>query len=154
MTGGKACGIQVAGDAERAGASQSLSSATSVSSAVALSLPALSSVASVPSVVKQSPSASVTLSVDGLTLPVGDLPAGVSPAGATSGCAWIAYWLVDWEFAGEVFHVREWSGRPRDGATPPAALTHAYVRPGRHTIAVRAMDLLGGVSTATLDLDL
>lgn len=96
----------------------------------------------------------MTLTVEGLTLPLRDLPSGVIAPDAASGCAWIAYWLVDWDHSGEVFRARDWSGRPRGGTAPPATLTHIYTRPGRHTIAVRAMDLLGGVTTATLDIDL
>ena len=96
----------------------------------------------------------VTLSVDGLTLPDRDLPTGVVPPNATSGCSWIAYWLVDWDYNGDVFRIHEWSIRTRGASTPASALAHNYVHPGRHTIAVRAIDLLGGVITATLDVDL
>lgn len=99
------------------------------------------------------PAASVTLTVEGLTLPLRDLPAGALPPDATSGCAWIAYWLADWEHSGDVFHIHDWSGRARDGSAPAPVLTHTYTRPGRRTIAVRAIDLLGGVTTATLDVE-
>lgn len=97
---------------------------------------------------------SVTLSVEGLALPLRDLPPGVVAPDATSGCAWIAYWLVDWEYSGAVFHLCDWSGRPRGDAMPPATLAHSYPGPGRHTIAVRAVDLLGGVTTATINVTL
>ncbi len=91
--------------------------------------------------------------MNGLTLPERELPAGVVPPGPTSGCDWIAYWMVDWDYTGSDFRIRDWSGRTR-GAPPPATLTQAYAQPGRHTIAVRAIDLLGGVTTATLAVDL
>ncbi|HEX6796482.1 MAG TPA: DNA methyltransferase [Ktedonobacterales bacterium] len=136
-------------------------------SAVPFSPSALSSVPSVSSVVNLSaaPSprpprasaasaCSVTLTVEGLTLPLHDLLAGVVTPDARSGCAWIAYWLVDWEHSGEIFRIGAWSGRPRGGAAPPATLTHTYTRPGRHTIAVRAVDLLGRVTTTTLEVEL
>ncbi len=97
---------------------------------------------------------SATLSVGGVTLPERELPEGVTPPSRSSGCDWIAYWLVDWEYAGDVFHIRDWSGRPRGEAAPPAELAHAYAHPGRHTIAIRAIDLLGGITTTTLDVDL
>ena len=97
---------------------------------------------------------SVTLSVDGLTLPERELPEGIASSGPASGCDWIAYWLVDWAYAGDVFRIHDWSGRPRGAGPPPATLTHADAHPGRHTIAVRAIDLFGGVTTATLDVEL
>jgi DNA modification methylase len=96
----------------------------------------------------------VVLSVDDLTLPDSDLAdSGVLPGGI-SGRAWIAYWLVDWEYTGDIFHIHDWSGSPRGAVPAPMASEHVYPRPGRRTIAVRAIDLLGGVTTATLDVDL
>ena len=122
-------------------------SGTSVSSAVNRSLPR-------PPGDRADSAFTVTLSIDGLTLPVCELPGGVVAPDAASGCAWIAYWLVDWEHNSEVFHVGDWSGRGHGGTAAPATLTHTYTCPGRRTVAVRAMDLLGGVTTATIDIEL
>ena len=65
---------------------------------------------------------------------------------------WIDGWCVDWDHKGGP--LRPGSGAWRARGRGPLALraTHTYARPGRRVALVRVYDLLGGATTASVEI--
>jgi DNA modification methylase len=66
----------------------------------------------------------------------------------------IDYWAVDWNAGMGAFRPETIAYRTRARRSLPLAATHEYARPGRHRVAVMAVDVLGQEARAELEIQL
>jgi hypothetical protein len=66
---------------------------------------------------------------------------------------WIDGWCIDWDHRGGALHAgsRVWRVRAKEPLLLSA--THAYAGPGRYVALVKAFDVLGGMTTKRLDVE-
>jgi DNA modification methylase len=98
----------------------------------------------------------VTVRLTGYTPPPGSmLSAGGSSAtdDPTHGLRNLDSWSVDWTHDSATFRHCAHAARARNGARElPTALTYAYADPGRHTIAVHAVDFAAQETMRTVEV--
>ena len=66
----------------------------------------------------------------------------------------IDYWAVDWDYDGLTFksHWQDLRGNGRKAKVVATEKEHSYEKSGKHTIAVRVVDIFGNDATATIDI--
>ncbi len=64
----------------------------------------------------------------------------------------IDYWAVDWDFKSDTFHNQWQTYRTRKGPKIELETNHSYSEPGKYTIVVKVIDILGNDTTKTLDV--
>ncbi|OLC31856.1 MAG: hypothetical protein AUH31_01855 [Armatimonadetes bacterium 13_1_40CM_64_14] len=64
----------------------------------------------------------------------------------------IDYWAVDWDFKSDTFHNQWQTYRTRKEPRIELETKHAYPEPGKYTIVVKVIDILGNDTTKTLDV--
>lgn len=66
---------------------------------------------------------------------------------------YVDYWAVDWDYKGDTFH-NEWQTyRTRKNPKLETATTHTYNEPGRYTVLVKAIDILGNDTTKAFEVE-
>lgn len=94
----------------------------------------------------------VTVALSDFVIPLDDVPDDVRRA-VKSWPQWIDYWAVDWSFRDDTFH-NEWqSYRTRRDKDIELSVTHEYAEPGRYTIVVKVIDILGNDTTKALTVE-
>ncbi len=63
---------------------------------------------------------------------------------------WIDYWAVDWDYKGDAFHNMAQRYRTRKDPRLQLSLSHTYDEPGRYTVVVKVIDILGNDTSKTL----
>jgi adenine-specific DNA-methyltransferase len=66
---------------------------------------------------------------------------------------WIDYWAVDWDFRGDAFHNQWQTYRTRQSRELQKLASHTYEAPGRYTVMVKVIDILGNDTTKTLPVE-
>ena len=66
---------------------------------------------------------------------------------------WIDYWAVDWNYRGDTFH-NEWQSY-RTKKEPKLDLTarNSDVHPGKYTVLVKVIDILGNDTTKAVSVE-
>ncbi len=64
----------------------------------------------------------------------------------------IDYWAVDWDFKSDTFHNQWQTYRTRKEPKINLETKHSYPEPGKYTIVVKVIDILGNDTTKTLDV--
>jgi hypothetical protein len=94
----------------------------------------------------------VTATLTDFVIPLDDVPDDIQKA-ITSWTQWIDYWAIDWDNKGDTFH-NEWqSYRTRKDRDLDLSAGHAYDQPGRYTVVVKVIDILGNDTTKSLSVD-
>lgn len=65
----------------------------------------------------------------------------------------IDYWAVDWDFKGDTFHNQWQAYRTKKNTKLGRAAAHSYEEPGRYTVLVKVIDLLGNDTTKALEVE-
>jgi len=64
----------------------------------------------------------------------------------------IDYWAVDWDYKSDTFH-NEWQTyRTRKNPKIELETNHKYAEPGKYTVVVKVIDILGNDTTKTLEV--
>ncbi|NIS79162.1 MAG: hypothetical protein GTO14_02820 [Anaerolineales bacterium] len=66
----------------------------------------------------------------------------------------VILWEVDWKYDGQVFHSRSQALRRWRDKNIDLVLTYSYDTPGRYSIRIRAVDLLGRVGVTSFQLEI
>jgi adenine-specific DNA-methyltransferase len=93
-----------------------------------------------------------TLKLTELIVPAEDLPEEVASA-INHWSQWIDYWAIDWDYQGDTFHNSWQSFRASQKPDLELAARHEFQAPGRYTIVVKVIDLLGADTTRMLTLE-
>ncbi len=91
----------------------------------------------------------VTISLCSFMVPPDDVPADVQAA-ITHWSQWIDYWAVDWDFRDDTFHNQWQSYRTRSDPKLQCSVAHTYEAPGRYTVVVKVIDILGNDTTKSV----
>ncbi len=67
---------------------------------------------------------------------------------------YVDYWAVDWDYKGDTFHNQWQTYRTRKNPKLETATTHIYGEPGKHTVLVKVIDILGNDTTKALEIEL
>jgi len=95
----------------------------------------------------------VTVELTDFMLPAEDLPDDVAKA-VKHWSQWIDYWAVDWDFKGDTFHNQWQSFRTRqDGDLELKVESPQYKEPGKYTIVVKVIDILGNDTTKSIEVE-
>lgn len=65
----------------------------------------------------------------------------------------IDYWAVDWDFKGDTFHNQWQAYRTKKNTKLGRTAAHSYEEPGRYTVLVKVIDLLGNDTTKALEVE-
>ncbi len=94
----------------------------------------------------------VTLTLTDFVIPPDDVPEDVQRA-VKHWAQWIDYWAVDWNSKGDTFH-NEWQAyRTRQERDLVKSTTHTYEEPGKYTIVIKVIDILGNDTTKTVSVE-
>ena len=94
----------------------------------------------------------VTLTLTDFVIPPDDVPEDVQKA-VKHWAQWIDYWAVDWNHKGDTFH-NEWQAyRTRQERDLVKSTTHTYEEPGKYTIVIKVIDILGNDTTKTVSVE-
>lgn len=94
----------------------------------------------------------VTLELEDFVIPLDDVPADVQNA-ISHWSQWIDYWAVDWDNKDDTFH-NEWQAfRTRSSRDLSLVVDHEYEEPGKFTVVVKVIDILGNDTTKVIALE-
>lgn len=91
----------------------------------------------------------ITLELTDFMIPPDDVPEDVRKS-VTHWEQWLDYWAVDWDYRGDTFHNQWQSYRTRQDPGLQKRTVHTYEEPGRYTVLVKAIDILGNDTTKSL----
>jgi adenine-specific DNA-methyltransferase len=95
----------------------------------------------------------VSLTLDNFMIPPDDVPQEVQGK-ITHWSQWVDYWSIDWNYKEDTFH-NEWqSYRTRQNAKIELTASNAYENPGKYTILVKVIDILGNDTTKAIHLEI
>ncbi len=95
--------------------------------------------------------ASITL--DNFIIPPDDIPQEVQGK-ITHWSQWVDYWAVDWNYRDDTFH-NEWqSYRTKQKLKIELTSVNIYDQPGKYTVLVKVIDILGNDTTKALNLEI
>jgi hypothetical protein len=94
----------------------------------------------------------VTLTLQDFMIPVDDVPEDVQRK-IQHWAQWIVYWAVDWNFRGDAFHNQWQTYRTRQSRELQRSSSHTYEAPGRYTVMVKVIDILGNDTTKILPVE-
>jgi len=94
----------------------------------------------------------VTLTLSDFIIPLDDVPEDVQRA-ITHWSQWVDYWAVDWDNKGDAFHNVSQQYRTRASRDLKTSTAHTYDQPGRYTVVIKVIDLLGNDTTKTLTVE-
>ena len=66
---------------------------------------------------------------------------------------WIDYWAVDWDFRDDTFHNQWQSYRTRKDRMLSLKANHTYDEPGKYTVLVKVIDILGNDTTKAIQIE-
>jgi adenine-specific DNA-methyltransferase len=95
----------------------------------------------------------VTLTLSDFVIPSDDVPAEVRSA-IKHWSQMVDYWAVDWDFKDDTFHNQWQSYRTRKGPKLELSVKHEYLDPGKYTVVVKVIDILGNDTTKMLSVDI
>jgi adenine-specific DNA-methyltransferase len=94
----------------------------------------------------------VTLKLTDFVISPDDVPEDVRRAIKHWG-QYVDYWAVDWNYKGDTFH-NEWQTyRTRKNPKLETATTRTYNEPGKYTVLVKVIDILGNDTTKALEVE-
>jgi adenine-specific DNA-methyltransferase len=95
----------------------------------------------------------VTLILTDFIAPMDDIPEDARKA-IRHWSQLVDYWEADWDHKADTFH-NEWqSYRTRKDPTLQLEAEHSYEKPGKYTVAVKVIDLLGNDTTTTIEVEI
>lgn len=92
-----------------------------------------------------------TLKLTDFVIPTDDIPEEARKA-IKHWSQLIDYWAVDWDFKNDTFHNQWQTYRTRKEPKIELETKHSYPEPGKYTIVVKVIDILGNDTTKTLDV--
>jgi hypothetical protein len=92
----------------------------------------------------------VTLRLTDFVIPTDDVPEDARKA-IKHWSQLIDYWAVDWDYKDDTFHNQWQTYRTRKNPKIELETTHTYTQPGKYTIVVKVIDILGNDTTKTLE---
>lgn len=95
---------------------------------------------------------SAALTLDSFIMPQDGVPAQVREQ-VTHWSQWIDYWAVDWDYRNDTFNNQWQSYRTRAKPKLKLAAEHTYGEPGKRTVVVKVIDILGNDTTRRLELE-
>ena len=95
---------------------------------------------------------SAVLTLDSFIMPQDGVPAQVREQ-VTHWSQWIDYWAVDWDYRNDTFNNQWQSYRTRAKPKLKLAAEHTYGEPGKRTVVVKVIDILGNDTTRRLELE-
>ena len=95
---------------------------------------------------------SAALTLDSFIMPQDGVPAQVREQ-VTHWSQWIDYWAVDWDYRNDTFNNQWQSYRTRAKPRLKLAAEHTYGEPGKRTVVVKVIDILGNDTTRRLELE-
>ena len=95
----------------------------------------------------------VTLKLTDFVIPIDDIPEEVRKA-IKHWSQMVDYWAVDWDYKDDTFHNQWQTYRTRKGPKIELETAHTYPEPGKYTVVVKVIDILGNDTTKTLEIDL
>lgn len=93
----------------------------------------------------------VTLKLTDFVIPTDDIPEEARKA-IKHWSQLIDYWAVDWDFKSDTFHNQWQTYRTRKEPKIELETKHSYPEPGKYTIVVKVIDILGNDTTKTLEV--
>jgi len=94
----------------------------------------------------------LTLTLSDFVIPLDDVPAEVRSA-IKHWSQMVDYWAVDWDFKEDTFHNQWQSYRTRKDPKLELTKEHEYSEPGKYTVVVKVIDILGNDTTKTLSVE-
>lgn len=95
----------------------------------------------------------LVISLENFIIPPDDVPQEVQGK-ITHWSQWVDYWAVDWNFRDDTFH-NEWqSYRTKQDPKIELSVSHLYNEPGKYTVLVKVIDILGNDTTKVLNIDI
>lgn len=95
----------------------------------------------------------VSVTLDNFMIPPDDVPQEVQSK-ITHWSQWVDYWSIDWNFKEDTFH-NEWqSYRTRQNTKIELTTGKAYDKPGKYTILVKVIDILGNDTTKAVQVEI
>jgi adenine-specific DNA-methyltransferase len=94
----------------------------------------------------------VTLTLSDFVIPSDDVPAEVRSA-IKHWSQMVDYWAVDWDFKDDTFHNQWQSYRTRKSPKLELSVKHEYLDPGKYTVVVKVIDILGNDTTKMLNVE-
>lgn len=95
----------------------------------------------------------LTLKLSDFVIPLDDVPAEVRSA-IKHWSQMVDYWAVDWDFKDDTFHNQWQSYRTRKNLKLELSVKHEYSDPGKYTVVVKVIDILGNDTTKTLNVEI
>jgi adenine-specific DNA-methyltransferase len=95
----------------------------------------------------------LTLTLSDFVIPLDDVPAEVRSA-IKHWSQMVDYWAVDWDFKEDTFHNQWQSYRTRKNPKLELSVKREYLEPGRYTVVVKVIDILGNDTTKTLAVEI
>ena len=93
----------------------------------------------------------LTLTLHDFVIPYDDIPKEVQGA-IKHWSQLVDYWAVDWDYKGDTFHNQWQSYRTRKDPKISLNVSYVYPEPGKYTIVVKVIDILGNDTTKTVEL--
>lgn len=95
----------------------------------------------------------ISLTLDNFIIPPDDVPVDVQGK-ITHWSQWIDYWAVDWNYRDDTFH-NEWqSYRTKQKSNIELSASKEYEEPGKYTVLVKVIDILGNDTTKAINVEL
>lgn len=91
-----------------------------------------------------------TLKLTDFVIPIDDIPEDARKA-IKHWSQLVDYWAVDWDFKGDTFHNQWQTYRTRREPKIELETKHSYPEPGKYTIVVKVIDILGNDTSKTLE---
>ncbi len=95
----------------------------------------------------------ITLSLENFIVPPDDIPQEV--LGKISHWSqWVDYWAVDWDFKDDTFHNQWQSYRTKQNSKLELTASNSYEKPGKFTVVVKVIDILGNDTTKAINIQI
>jgi adenine-specific DNA-methyltransferase len=94
----------------------------------------------------------VSIELTDFIVPHADVPDEIQKA-VKHWTQWIDYWAIDWDYRSDAFHNQWQSYRTRKDPTLQKIATHTYDEPGRYTIVIKVIDILGNDTTKSVQVE-
>jgi adenine-specific DNA-methyltransferase len=95
----------------------------------------------------------VTLTMTDFVIPPDDVPAEIQKA-IKHWSQFVDYWAVDWDYKHDTFHNQWQEYRTRASPDLATAASNSYSEPGKYTILVKVIDILGNDTTKSLKVEI
>jgi adenine-specific DNA-methyltransferase len=93
-----------------------------------------------------------TIRLADFMIPTDDIPEEVRKA-IKHWSQTIDYWAVDWDFKDDTFHNQWQSYRTRKEPKIELEASHVYPEPGKYTIVIKVIDILGNDTTKAIEME-